>query len=149
MPAKQRYSGLYKVKKPGKYIGDPKAVRYLSSWEKTAFIWCEKNEKVKKWGSEVVIIDYICGTDKRMHKYHVDLFIEWDDGSKSLIEIKPERETQPPKGRKKTKKYITEALTYVKNTSKWRTAKAFAEKQGWKWEIWTEKRMRQLGIKIF
>lgn len=149
MPAAQRYSGKYRVKKPHKYIGDHTNVSFRSSWERAAFIWCEKSDRVKKWGSEIVILDYICGTDKKLHKYHVDLFIEWEDGTKSLIEIKPERELSPPKkGKRQTKKYLIEVNAYIKNSSKFKVGESYAKKQGWKWEIWTEHVMRGLGIRI-
>ena len=39
-----------------------------------------------------------------------------------LIEIKPKCQTQPPnKPKRKTKKYINEVMTKIKNTSKWET----------------------------
>ena len=149
MPSKTVYGGKYKIKKPEKYIGDTDDVNYRSLWEKAAFRWCERNPRVKKWGSEVVKLDYLCGTDKRVHKYFVDLFIEWSDGSKSIVEIKPEREQKPPVKRKRqTKKYIQEAMAYVRNESKWRVASAWAKKMGYKWEIWGESALKSKGIKV-
>jgi len=150
MPSRQTYSGKYRLKKPEKYIGDQANITYRSGWEKSTFIWCEKNPNVKKWGSEIVVLDYICATDKRVHKYYVDLFIEWIDGSKSLVEVKPDREQKAPKKPKRqTKKYITECIAFAKNTSKWQVAQAFCKKMDYKWEIWGEKKLKSRGVKIF
>ena len=68
----------------------------------------------------------------------MDLKIIREDGSTWLIEIKPDKERKPPTG-KKTKRYINEALTYVKNQNKWRAAEEYAKNRGWYFQIWTEK----------
>ena len=61
------------------------------------------------------------------------------DGKTFLIEIKPHKETQKPKGQRRTKKYISEAMTYVKNMNKWEYASDYAKDQGYQFVIWTEK----------
>ena len=132
------YSGRYKVKNPKKYHGDHTAVVYRSLWEKHAFKWCDDNPKVKKWSSEEVIIPYLYEVDKRYHRYFMDLFLVMEDGSTWLVEIKPDKERKPPTG-KKTKRYINEALTYVKNQNKWKAAEEYAKDRGWHFQIWTEK----------
>ena len=78
----------------------------------------------------------------------MDLKITWNTGKVDLIEIKPEKETKPPefKGRK-TKRYITEGLTYVKNMNKWSAAQTFAADRGWGFQIWTENTLESMGIK--
>ena len=83
-----------------------------------------------------------------MHRYFVDLKITTKDDRTWLIEIKPEKETKEPKVRKKTKRYIKEVMTYIKNQSKWEAAKEYAENRGWKFDIWTEKTIKGLGIKL-
>ena len=40
---------------------------------------------------------------------------------------------------KKTKKYITEVVTYGVNQAKWKAAEEFCEKRGWKFKVLTEK----------
>ena len=66
-----------------------------------------------------------------------------------LIEIKPKKQTQAPKEpSRKTKRYITEVMTYVKNTSKWETAQSYAADRGWEFVIWTEDTFKSLGIKL-
>jgi hypothetical protein len=79
----------------------------------------------------------------------VDAKIEFTDGRVLLVEIKPKKESQPPKNPgKKTRKYITEVMTYAKNISKWEAADAYALDRGWKFEVWTEETLKGLGIKI-
>lgn len=143
------YRGKYKVKNPDKYVGDHTKVVYRSLWERNAFRWLEDNPDVIKWNSEDVVIPYICATDSKRHRYFVDLFFEMKNGDKYLIEIKPKRETSPPKNPgKRTKKYLSEQLTYAKNVSKWKAAQQFALDNGVKFQVWTEETLRGLGIKV-
>ena len=140
------YSGRYKVKNISKYSGDPSAVVYRSSWEKYCFQWCDKNPKIKKWSSEEVVIPYRWDIDKKMHRYFVDLKITFEDGKTILVEIKPDKETAPPKRPDKSKRYINEAMTYVKNMNKWEAANEFARDRGWEFQIWTEETLYSMGI---
>lgn len=143
------YSGKYKIKKPEKYAGNPNKVVYRSLWERQAFKWCENNPKVKMWNSEEVVVPYKSTVDKKLHRYFVDLLIELDNKEVYLIEIKPKNQTIPPKKRsRKTKKYINEVVTYAKNQDKWQAATQFAEHKGWKFQVWTEETLKNLGIKI-
>ena len=132
------YSGKYTVKNKSKYEGDYAKVTYRSLWERHAFKWCDNNPRVKRWSSEEVIIPYLYEVDKRYHRYFMDLKLVMEDGSTWLIEIKPDKETKIPTGSKKTKRYITESFTYVKNINKWTAAKEYASDRGWHFEIWTE-----------
>ena len=143
------YKGRYTIKNPDKYAGDAKKVIYRSLWERNAFRWCENNPKVKLWNSEEVVVPYVSTVDKKLHRYYVDLLIQMEDKKTYLIEIKPKKETQPPKKRsRKTKKYINEQLTYIKNNDKWEAANKFAEHNGWKFQVWTEETLKNLGIKV-
>ena len=141
------YKGKYTVKYPSKYMGDPTTVVYRSLWERNAFRWIEENPNVKSWCSEEVVIPYVCETDKKVHRYFIDLYFITNDGKKYLIEIKPDKETRPPTGQKRTKRYISEAMTYVKNQSKWKAANEFALDNGAEFQVWTEKHLERLGIK--
>lgn len=142
------YSGKYKVKNPQKYKGDHTNVVYRSMWEKWCFKWCDENSAVRSWSSEEVVIPYLYEVDKKYHRYFMDLKITYTNGRTVLVEIKPEKETKPPefKGRK-TKRYITEGLTYIKNMNKWSAAQNYAADRGWGFEIWTENELERLGIK--
>lgn len=139
----------YTIKNKAKYMGDYHNVTARSSWERSAFNWCETNPNVVKWASENISIPYVNPVDKKTHKYIMDLMIWWKDGRISIVEIKPKYQTKPPATQmRKTKKYIQEAYEYIKNESKWKSAKRLAEVRGWQFEIWTEDVMKSKGIRI-
>ena len=140
------YSGRYKVKNISKYEGDLDKITYRSSWEKACFVWCDQNPKVKKWSSEEIVVPYLWEIDKKMHRYFVDLKITFTDNKTILVEIKPEKETNPPKRPDKSKRYIGEAMTYVKNMNKWEAANEFASDRGWEFQVWTEETLYSMGI---
>lgn len=143
------YRGKYRVKNPEKYDGDHRNVTYRSLWERNVFRWLDENSNVRKWNSEETIIPYRCKTDNKIHRYFVDLKVTFKNGQTYLIEIKPEKETKEPKPRsRKTKAYITEVMTYVKNMSKWEAAEEYAKDRGCIFEIWTERTLKSLGIKL-
>jgi hypothetical protein len=141
------YSGRYKVKNRSKYKGDPNNVIFRSLWERNAFKWCDENSSIRSWSSEEVVIPYFYEVDKKYHRYFMDLKITYSDGKTFLVEIKPEKETSPPefKGRK-TKKYISEGMTYIKNMNKWAAAQNSAADRGWGFQVWTEKELSSMGI---
>ena len=91
------YKGRYTIKCPEKYAGDAKKVVYRSLWERQAFKWCENNKNIKLWNSEEIVIPYKYEVDKKLHRYYVDLLIQMKNGDTYLIEIKPKKETIPPK----------------------------------------------------
>ena len=140
------YSGRYRVKNISKYQGDPDKVVYRSSWEKAFFMWFDSNPNISKWSSEETVVPYKWDIDKRMHRYFVDLKITFNDGKTILVEIKPEKETAPPKRPDKSKRYINEAMTYVKNMNKWEAANSFAKDRGWEFQVWTEETLYSMGI---
>jgi len=146
--ARKYHQGRFKPERPEKYRGDVTNIIYRSSWEKRIFKWADKNPAVLEWSSEEIIVPYLCETDNRIHRYFVDMHMKVRDvnGNVStyLVEVKPYAQTQPPKPRKKqTRGYIEEVETFVKNQSKWKAAKKFAEDRGAKFIIITE---RELGI---
>jgi hypothetical protein len=140
------YSGIYKVKNPQKYKGDHTNVVYRSLWELYCFKWCDKNPEVTKWSSEEVVVPYIYEVTNTSHRYFIDLYIEWK-GESYIIEIKPKKETVKPKypGRR-TKRYLQESMTFVKNQNKWKAAEKYAQRRGWKFEVWTEDTLKQMSI---
>ena len=140
------YSGKYIVKHRSKYKGDVDNVVYRSMWERHCFAWCDANPNIRNWSSEEVVIPYFWDIDKRMHRYFMDLKITYKDGRTILVEIKPEKETVPPKKPDKSKRYISEAMTYVKNMNKWEAAEEYAKDRGWTFQIWTEKTLTEMGI---
>lgn len=146
----QTYKGKFKPKNKNKYVGDVNNIVYRSLWERNAFRWVDSNDSIVAWNSEETVIPYICETDKKVHRYFLDLWFKTKDGETYIIEIKPKKETVPPKKPKggSRQKYLSESLTYVKNQSKWEAAQQYAQSKGWHFQIWTEDTLRELGIKI-
>jgi hypothetical protein len=63
------------------------------------------------------------------------------DGSvrKILLEVKPAAQTKPPSTpKRKTKRYITEVVTYGVNQAKWEAAKEYCLDRGWEFSVITE-----------
>jgi len=141
------YSGTFKPKNPGKYQGNHNNIIYRSLWELHCFKWADSNPEVKKWSSEEIVIPYVWSIDGNWHRYFVDMKIVYQSDRVQLVEIKPHKETQKPvyPGRK-TKNYIKESLTYVKNQNKWEAAKKYAKKRNWEFVVWTEHTLDKMGI---
>ena len=143
------YKGKFTPKNPQKYVGDVKGIVYRSLWERNTFRWIDANTNVVAWNSEEVIVPYICGTDNKVHRYYMDLWFKTSDGKTYIVEIKPKKQTQPPKEpKRKTRRYIKESLTYIKNQSKCEAASEFAADRGWHFQVWTEDTLKSMGIKI-
>ena len=62
------------------------------------------------------------------------------------MEVKPDKETKPPTGSKRTRKFMTEAATYIKNMNKWEAADNYAKDRGWEFQIWTEKTLQEMKL---
>jgi|TARA_X000001036_G_scaffold72731_1_gene64182 hypothetical protein len=139
------YSGKFKVKNIKKYKGDFDNIIYRSLWERHVFKWCDENPSVKQWSSEEVIIPYYYEADKRYHRYFPDIKIVFENKT-LLVEIKPEDQTIPPTSPKRTKRYIAEGFTYVKNMNKWEAAESFCKDRGWEFQIWTEKTLQEMKL---
>jgi len=143
------YQGKYRPSNTKKYRGNPTNIIYRSLWERKFMVYCDKNENIIEWGSEEIAIPYRSPLDNRIHRYFPDFYIKYKDTNgkikRSLIEVKPFRQTQqPPILEKKTKGYIYEVAEYAKNQAKWRAAKEFCDDRRWEFKIFTEK---ELGIK--
>lgn len=143
------YNGKYKIKNLKKYKGNPTQVFYRSSWELSVMLFCDTNPQVKKWSSESIVIPYLCPTDNRIHKYFPDFWIEFSNNEIILVEIKPMSQTKvPQKKSRTTKKFINEVKTYAKNSAKWKAADEYAKDNDWKFQIWTEETLKELGINL-
>jgi len=143
------YRGKFTPKHPEKYVGDVKNIVYRSLWERNTFRWIDTQSSIVYWNSEEIVLPYVCETDKKVHRYYLDLWFETQGGDTYIIEIKPKGQTKPPKTpQRKTRRYVKESLTYVKNQSKWKAASEFALDRGWTFEVWTEDTLKSLGIKI-
>jgi hypothetical protein len=139
---KKTYSGKWYPKHPEKYNGDVNRIHYRSLWERNAFRHLDTAGWVKWWQSEETVIPYICATDRKPHRYFLDLTIRTQTGRTLLVEIKPSSQVAPPKRKK-----LNEALTYMKNTSKWKYAKQYADDRGYEFPIGTENELEAMGIR--
>lgn len=111
--------------------------------------YLDTHPDVLEWASEEFCIPYISPVDGRAHRYFPDFWIKQRtmDGKIEIkvIEVKPAAQTKPPEPKtRKTKRYVTEVVTWGINEAKWRAATAFCQAKGWKFVIMTEK---ELGIK--
>jgi hypothetical protein len=141
------YKGFYKVKNKHKYKGDPENVIYRSSWELRVLNWLDNNPNIIWFASEELHVPYVSPVDQKVHRYFPDFIVraKMKDGKEItyMLEVKPESQTVMPKKRKKTQKYINEAVTYAINQEKWRAADLFCKEHGWHFKLITE---RDLGI---
>ena len=142
------YKGKFRPSKPKKYKGDPTNIVYRSLWELKFMRYCDSNNNIVKWSSEEIVIPYRSPIDNRFHRYFPDFYLKYKDNTgkmiEKVVEIKPAKQVQEPKVQKrKTKKYVTEVVTYAKNQAKWLAAEEFCKDRKWKFQILTEK---ELGI---
>ena len=134
---------------PKKYKGDPTNIICRSTWERKFCRWCDLNENILEWGSEEFYIPYISPVDNRVHRYFPDFIIKVKESAGQVktyvIEVKPKKQTQPPKTpKRKTKSYLYECKTYAVNQAKWKAAVEFCEDRRIKFKIITED---ELGIR--
>jgi len=139
----------YKPSFPQKYKGNPNNIICRSSWERKFCRWCDLNENVLQWGSEEFHIPYVSPVDNRIHKYFPDFIIKLRETTGRIktyvIEVKPKKQTQPPKpGKRQTKSFIYEAKTFAVNQAKWKAAQEFCADRMIEFKIITED---ELGIK--
>jgi hypothetical protein len=142
------HKGRFSPKNPKKYKGDPTNIIYRSSWEKKTMKYLDEKDAVLEWSSEEIVIPYICPTDNKRHRYFPDFLVKarMKNGTiQTMIwEVKPKKETREPQKRKRiTKQYITEVMTWGKNTAKWSAASEYCLDRGWIFQLITED---ELGI---
>ena len=141
-------SGKFEPSKPEKYIGDIHNIIYRSSWEYRFCVYCDTNDAILKWSSEPMAIKYFNPLDKKEHDYNVDFYIkvlkESEEEQEWIIEIKPERQTQKPiyEGAMtlaKLKSYNHSMQVWITNQAKFKAAKEWAEKRGFRFGVVDEK----------
>ena len=141
--------GFFKPKNPNKYKGNVNEIIYRSSYELKMMMYLDEHPEIISWGSEEIIIPYRSPLNNRIHRYFVDFLVTkiTKEGLKQtmLIEVKPSKQTKPPKKKQKvTKSYITEVKNWGVNSAKWKAAEEFCNDRGWTFHIFTEK---ELGLK--
>lgn len=118
--------GYFDVSESTKYTG-PKPCIYRSSWEWAFMRWCESSAIVETWSSEPFYIKYLDSKAKE-RKYYIDFVVKLSSGETWLIEVKPYKDTIP-----------SNSKTYLKNRAKWKYAKEFADRNGFKFTLLTER----------
>lgn len=137
------HKGLYVPRHPEKYKGEVNRIVYRSSWELDFCRFLDNNKSVLAWSSEPFAIPYIKPTDKKVHKYFPDFWIEYHDKNgeiiQEVIEIKPASQiAQPNPVGKKKKQQLYEQITYAVNIAKWKAATEFCAKYKMKFRLITE-----------
>jgi hypothetical protein len=143
------YKGKYKPSFPDKYRGDPTNIIYRSLWELKFLRYCDLNENILEYSSEEIMIPYLDKSTSKIRRYFPDAYIKVLQPDKTikkyLIEIKPAKQTiPPPRPKRQTRKYIAEAMEFVKNQSKWEAAREWCADRGYEFKVLTE---NELGIK--
>lgn len=135
-------SGRWYPKNPEKYVGKVDEIFGRSSWEFKTFNWLDLNPDVLRWNSESVVIPYFDPVKNKMRRYFVDMWAEVktaDGIKKFLIEIKPDKFTRPPvQPKKKSKRYIEEAMQYATNCAKWAAATKVCKENNMQFMLLTE-----------
>lgn len=146
MPHRESHKGIFNPLNESKYKGT-KPIVFRSKLELNFFRWCDRNDKVIQWGSESVVIPYLSPKDGRIHKYFVDgvLILETPKGRKKyLIEIKPEKQCQPPSptSRMSAKNKMIAQYNWAINSAKWEAAKGWCDKNGFEFQLLTERDLK-------
>ena len=137
------YSGKFKPKNYKKYKGDPTKIYYRSLWERRFMVYCDNNSKIIEWGSEEIIIPYKSPLDQKTHRYFPDFYVKYINKDKKvvreIIEVKPKKHLSPPKQpKRKTKRYLNEVATYIKNQAKFKAAEEYCKDRRYGFRILTE-----------
>jgi hypothetical protein len=106
--------------------------KFRSGWEKCFMEWLDQNVEIKNYSYESVIIAYLGNKSTgKMRHYYPDLLLEYVDGHKQLVEIKPQSKVQ-----QKT------------NQKKFEAAKIWCSDHDCEFVIMTENEMKKLGINL-
>lgn len=113
--------------------------------------YLDTHPDILAWESEEFFIPYRSPIDGKIHRYFIDFKVTMKlangDIVTRLIEVKPSSQCKPPVKKEKSKitpKYLKEVQTWGINSAKWDSAKAYCDKNGYEFQIITEK---DLGIK--
>lgn len=104
--------------------------KYRSGWEQKYMIYLDDHPDVMTWSYEKLVIEYISNQrTKKVRKYYPDFQIEYKDGKKVVVEIKPSRKMKQ-----------TTVLKKIKAAIEWCTAHDLTYK------ILTEIELKDLGL---
>jgi len=170
-PNARSKQGYYQVKNKEKYIGDSGLVIFRSSWEFAFCRYCDMSPSVLHWSSEPIRIPYYdrvskleeckkLGLDPNNPKnwviknYNTDFWYEKDKGDgtteKMFIEIKPSHKLKKPippeinASIKETRKFNKAAKEFLINEAKFAALKAWAQKNGAEFYVFTEHTLEKI-----
>lgn len=170
-PTAKTKQGYYRVANKDKYIGDPELVIYRSSWEYAFCKYCDMSPSVKRWSSEPIQIPYYDRVSKleecaklgldpnnpsnwEVKNYNTDFWYEMDKGDgeseKIFVEIKPAYKLKKPippqedSPLKTQRTFNKAAKEYLINEAKFAALKAWAEKNGSKFYVFTEHTLERI-----
>jgi hypothetical protein len=129
--------GKYVPKNPQKYIGK-NVPTYRSGWELTFMNFCDTNDKIIYWASEVMKIPYKHPLTGKPTIYIPDFFVVYENkrGQKvaEVVEIKPKKQSIIESKVASAKDRMVVAI----NHAKWASAKAYCQSQGFTFRVITE-----------
>jgi hypothetical protein len=142
---------IYRPQNIKKYVGNPPYCICRSSWELIFCRWADNNPAIVEWASEPLAIPYVDKTQvdfrgmPKKRRYFPDFIVKVlnREGKVDtwLVEVKPSKETKPPRpGKTKSQKTkVYESKTWATNQAKWKAAEEFCRRRGWYFRILTEK----------
>lgn len=133
--------GVFLPQHPEKYTGKERP-EYKSALELKFMMYVDRNPNIVSWGYEGTTIKYFDRARGKVRRYFIDFSIVVKVGPvhKTIwVEVKPESETHPPKGRARNDNKAQ--MTWMTNQSKWEAAKALARSKGYEFHIITEKQL--------
>lgn len=141
---KEYKHGIFNPTNIEKYKGNRRPV-YRSAWELKLMRWFDESNSILEWSSEPFPIAYYNPVKNKLTRYYPDFLIKYvgTDGKPhiELIEVKPYRQTIPPKPSqgKKQSVLILEMKQYAINCAKWKSAQQFCNERQIEFRILTEK----------
>lgn len=104
--------------------------KFRSSWEMKYMRHLDENLEVTFWSYEKLVIEYISNQKtKKIRRYYPDFYVEFNDGSKKVIEIKQKRKLNQANVKKKTL-----------------AAQVWCAKNNFIYEILTEDELKDMGL---
>lgn len=135
------HCGEFMPQHPEKYIGTSRP-EYKSALELAFMCYVDRNPAVVSWGYEGTVVKYYDKANGKVRRYFIDftMVVKVGPVRKTIwVEIKPESETHPPKGRARND--VKAQMTWITNQSKWEAASKLAKSKGYEFHVITEKQL--------
>ena len=137
--------GPFTPTNPNKYVGKG-TPRYRSGWELAFMRFCDTNDNIMSWASEVVSIKYRNPLTGKITNYIPDFFVTYRDKNNQMraemIEIKPKKQSII-----ESKASNRDRAIVAINYAKWDAAVKWCRKQGINFRVITEDDIFHMGGK--